>query len=218
MPAGKQFASGSSLDWRFLTSCSAQGSMTTCSPGFSPLEISESLPPLPSQTPERSGVPSASFGAGPVGAGGTLRYSPAPRPCASAVPASSRTAAALRRISFLMLFARLICVQEIQLMAVRKRNHFGRADARIILGLGAFHRNRIALLDRVAMPSVANEDAGAGQFEVPVHHLAAAVFHVQVKVGVRIGPFHFRDHAGNIELLIGIELGRAGMMRKYCRS
>ena len=48
------------------------GSISTVFPGFRALEMSPSLLPPPSQTPERSGVPSASLGAGPVGVGGCL--------------------------------------------------------------------------------------------------------------------------------------------------
>lgn len=58
------------------------------------------LAPFPSQTPDRSGVPSANIGAGPVGAGGCFRYRPTPpRPEAGGCPrpgacASSETAPA----------------------------------------------------------------------------------------------------------------------------
>src|SRR5436190_23686595 len=86
IPDGRQFDSGSSFDCRVLTSASAHGSITTESPGFNDREMSASLAPPPSHTPERSGVPSASFGAGPVGVGGCRWYNPTFPPLPPAFP------------------------------------------------------------------------------------------------------------------------------------
>jgi hypothetical protein len=76
MPKGRQFASGSSLASRDLKTFSAYANMATVSPGFRAFEISPELLPPPIQAPERSGVPSAKCGAGPVTVGGCLNMEP----------------------------------------------------------------------------------------------------------------------------------------------
>jgi hypothetical protein len=76
MPNGRQLASGSSLASRDLKTFSAHGCMETVSPGFSAFEMSPELLPPPIQAPERSGVPSAKCGAGPVTVGGCLKMLP----------------------------------------------------------------------------------------------------------------------------------------------
>ncbi len=59
MPNGRHSDSGSSAAILPLKTFSAQGSITTASPGFRAFEISLELLPPPFQVPERSTVPSA---------------------------------------------------------------------------------------------------------------------------------------------------------------
>src|SRR5580704_15695761 len=70
MPNGRQFACGSSCDLRVFMSASAHGSITTSSPGLSPLVMSPELLPPPDHNPEKSGVPSGRCGVGPAGVAG----------------------------------------------------------------------------------------------------------------------------------------------------
>ena len=65
-PVGKQSASGSSAAMRDFMSVSAAGSSTSSSPGVRPVLISP-IGPFPTQTPEKSGVPSGKRGGGPSG-------------------------------------------------------------------------------------------------------------------------------------------------------
>src|SRR5580704_7359388 len=76
MPNGRQLASGSSFASRSLKTFSAQGCMERVSPAFRPLEMSPELLPPPIQAPDRSGVPSAKCGTGPVTVGGCLKMVP----------------------------------------------------------------------------------------------------------------------------------------------
>src|SRR5271156_2450133 len=74
-PAGRQFVSGSSFDWRDFRIFSAEGSNGSFSPLGRPGEMLPVGPP-PYQTPERSSVPSARWGVGPVGLGGSALRTP----------------------------------------------------------------------------------------------------------------------------------------------
>ena len=88
MPNGRQFACGSSCDFRVFMRASAHGCMTTSSPGFSPLVISPELLPPPIHTPVRSTVPSGRRGVGPDGVAGPPR--PLPLPFGAALPGAGR--------------------------------------------------------------------------------------------------------------------------------
>src|SRR5688500_10612052 len=66
-PVGRQSASGSSAAIRDSIKVFAAGSSSMVSPGRSPVLMSP-MGPLPTQTPDKSGVPSGSFGGGPSGA------------------------------------------------------------------------------------------------------------------------------------------------------
>src|SRR5579863_10299321 len=65
-PVGKQFASGSFLDNCDLKIASPAGVISIVSPGKRPCPTSPIGPPL-FQSPEKSTLPSAVFGVGPVG-------------------------------------------------------------------------------------------------------------------------------------------------------
>src|SRR5271165_2259702 len=71
-PVGRQLASGSSFDWRDLKIFSAAGVIGITAPLGIPWAISPTGPP-PCQTPERSTVPSARWGVGPLGRSGARR-------------------------------------------------------------------------------------------------------------------------------------------------
>ena len=68
-PAGRQFASGSSFDWRSAVIFAAHGCSGNVSPGFSAAPISFTNLRSGSHRPLKSGLPSDVLGAGPVRSG-----------------------------------------------------------------------------------------------------------------------------------------------------
>lgn len=94
------------------------------------------------------------------------------------------------------------------------REHDGLCDAkvRIIPGLGAGDRHDIALFDRIPMPTIPDQDAGTGEFQIPIHHLTIGALYVDEEVGVRIGPVDLRHHPFQVELLGGVKLRRTRMV------
>src|SRR5689334_18145389 len=104
-PVGRQRASGSSAAIRPFMSFSASGSRTISWPGIRPSLMLPTGPP-PTQTPERSGLPFGSRGAGPFGFGpaGALFAPPLPAGevaatgvcCASAREQSAHAASAVQ--------------------------------------------------------------------------------------------------------------------------
>lgn len=97
-------------------------------------------------------------------------------------------------------------------MPIGEHDGAGGAEVRIVLGLGAGDGDLVALLDGVPGPAVADEDVGAGELEIPVGHFAAGVGDVHVEVRVGIGPLDFGDDAGEVDLLVRVELGGAGVV------
>ena len=72
--------------------------------------------------------------------------------------------------------------------------------------------NRVARANRGAGPAIVPEKIRAIDLDGPLLDYAFVVLHVGVHKRVRIGPLHFRDHAGNGDQVGHIEHG-AGMMR-----
>jgi len=98
-------------------------------------------------------------------------------------------------------------------MPVWKHDSLRDAEVRIIPGPRAGHRHHVAFLDRVPLPAVADQDARAGQFQIPVGDSARRVFHVDIEMRVRIDPLHPGHYACQVDLLAVVEDRRAGMVR-----
>jgi len=97
-------------------------------------------------------------------------------------------------------------------VAIREHNGLGDAEIRVVAGARSRDRDHVAFFYRMPRPAIANENARAGQFQVPVGYLAGAILHVDVKMRVRIDPFHLGDDARQVDLLGVIEHRRTGMV------
>jgi len=98
-------------------------------------------------------------------------------------------------------------------MSVRKHDGLRDAEVRIIPGPRAGHRHHVAFLDRVPLPAVADQDARAGQFQIPVGDFACHIFHVNIEMRVRIDPLHPSHYARQVDLFGVVEHCRTGMVR-----
>jgi hypothetical protein len=84
-----------------------------------------------------------------------------------------------------------------------------------VLGKKTFHGDMIADLKRILPPALLEQNRNRAQLTVPVRHFPAAlIFDIDVKVRVRIHPFHFRDGARQLDGLVEIVLRLERVVRQ----
>src|SRR5437879_4857167 len=97
------------------------------------------------------------------------------------------------------------------LAAIRELYRTSVGELGTVLSQIAFHGDPIALLQRIASPSLPHQTVRATQLEFPVGHLFA-ILHVHIEAGVRIHPLHFGHRSRKGDRLRGIIFRRERMV------